>query len=108
MPSIHVGYGQLPKHAYLRRDGSFLPAGGSDTPFQAAAGSNIVFTVPIEAAESYAGAERIAGRIEHIDIKVDPIYFADESKWQGGEYYLPQNAPVVWSEVSPAEFLTDK
>ena len=45
------------------------------------------------------------GHISKVMITLDPVYFSDDSKWLSGRYFIAVPPPIVWQEVTPAEFV---
>jgi hypothetical protein len=105
VPALVMSRGNFPRHAFLRRDGTYKEVDTSNFPgIEVAPNAEFVVAAHEDADAVQSRAYAIAGEITTVYLSMNTFYFADESKWLAGRYYLPVPQPVVWQEVSPAEF----
>jgi hypothetical protein len=106
--------GGPPHHWYLKKDGTERPLGKEShaTQIEVPPGDSMTFScASVEGADHCQAAEadqaavtKIAGRFTRVLIQPNKFYFADESMWQGGGFYLPVPPPEIWKHVPAEQF----
>lgn len=105
--AVPMNLGRYPKHAFIQRDGTDRSLTGRPQPPEnnIPPGALMTFMVGQATDTGQAQAYKLAGgHISKITIELDPVYFSDESKWMSGSYYIAVPPPIVWQQITPAEF----
>jgi hypothetical protein len=99
--------GRQPSHAFLRRDGTSRPVSDAmlhHPEIRIPPGGTMRFTFNANPDNTLeADVYRLAA-VHKVIVVPRTFYFADESKWEGGTYLVPAQAPIVWDLGSPDDF----
>jgi hypothetical protein len=99
--------GRQPAHAFLRRDGTSRSV--SDVmlhhpEIRIPPGGTMRFTFNANPDNTLEADVYRLTAVHKVIVVPRIFYFTDESKWEGGTYLVPTQAPIVWNEGSPDDF----
>lgn len=98
--------GQVPKVVYTDRNGIYHPPSLAERePLRVPPGGVIRLSFAKYADEVQASLAAKAVPITQATLTFTTIYFADDSRWSAGQYYLaPHPAPGSWTRVTKEQF----
>lgn len=98
--------GQVPKVVYTDRNGIYHPPFPAEPePLRVPPGGLVRLSFAKYGNEVQAKLAAMAVPITHATLTFTTIYFADDSRWSAGQYYLaPHPAPGSWTRVTKEEF----
>ena len=106
VPSIPMSLGRFPERAFMRRDGTTPKTSNTLPEIEIAPGSSVEFNSYEQADAIQSQAYSLADHFSKVNITIGTIYFSDGSKWVTGRYFEATAPPVVWQEITPAQFFS--
>jgi hypothetical protein len=110
--SSALSLGRYPSNHYMQKDGTLRDSSREDREpiINVMPGKSMTFGAQDGVDHTYGDvvqpeAFKLAGHpITKINITLGRFYFGDGSLWLIDKFYIPAPPPVVWKEITPAEF----
>lgn len=106
--AVWSSLGLVPKVVYTDRNGLYHPPpsfGPQPAPLRVPSGGSVRLSFSKYGDAVQAKLAKNCAGVTQANLTVTTLYFADDSRWSAGSYYLaPGAVPAVWTQVTKEEF----